>query len=370
MGFLFIQGSPVFDELGCRTIESTGVYQCEVGSLAGREFSSKAEALLQSEKPVTEIETTRAPGTVDHLKILSWNVKNLARGGSDYDRAAIVLGDADLVLLQEMESEAQKGKGFLNVMADLIQGRNKEKICRAWTQAAGGGRLRYGFIWKNSKIGVVDSAGELKEDCGPLALTIRQGKKLKMAMRATFFSKAERKVFLVNSVFIDKKSKDPAKEVLELFAGLSDSEWPIIVAGDLRIGAENAAFDEARKVGFRAAIGSDKRSGNSSVENFWFHNAWPIEAHTVNLFHRFPDSPHLDIVQGLSEQFPIMAEFSLNEESANVVTASLFQRATKKAKKPQRQIASQTKPRKVELSDPPENLEEETAHADASVESK
>ena len=73
--------------------------------------------------------------TPARLKIMSWNMKALAGEGSDFDRAALVLAQADIVALQEVDLRGQ-GKGFLNVIGNLIQAKTQQKICRAWVQGA------------------------------------------------------------------------------------------------------------------------------------------------------------------------------------------------------------------------------------------
>ncbi|MGZ3723627.1 MAG: hypothetical protein ACXVA9_11880, partial [Bdellovibrionales bacterium] len=173
------------EDFGCTLDDITDSYFCGSGPMEGREFLTKSElddaiadfkakakkadaeraaevlppgpppsAALQpdskeeepakEERPVKEEKPNR-------LRIMSWNMKALAGEGSDYDRAALVLGQADIVALQEVDLHSQ-GKGFLNVIGNLIQAKTQQKICRAWVQGGNGERQTYGFLWKEGTI--------------------------------------------------------------------------------------------------------------------------------------------------------------------------------------------------------------------------
>ena len=331
------EAPPVADELGCFHDEVTDSYFCETGLLAGREFLSKAEAqdAYQEAKEkarqfgtAVQPESKPAPAK-DHFIVMSWNMKALVHEDSDYDRAAIVLGDADLVALQEVDLHSE-GKGFLNVIANLVQAKIQEKVCRAWVQGGNGERQTYGFLWKERTIGYLDGDGSMKDSCGEVALTIRQSKKMKLASQGTFFLKSEKKMFTLVTLFSEKKPKVPNKEVTEIFQSFNDSKWPILVAGDLKMGAANSAFKEVRKMGFQSALAGSK----GGWDNFWFRSATLSQAGAVNLYRRFSDARHKDIERDFAGIFPIAAEFTLKENLEPVTTKVVSKKKSKKKSKP------------------------------------
>lgn len=332
-----------YDELGCHRDEVTDSIICDKGPLKGREFLSKGEAqeeLVALKKKASENQGLNedekiAPAPADfdadekseppaqpakstpdreNLKVISWNVKALAHEGSDYDRAALVLGDADVVALQEIDLN-QQGKGFLNVIANLVQAKTQEKICRAWVQGGNGERQSYGFMWKESTVGYVNDDGEMKETCGATGLTIRQSKKMKGASGGTFYFKAQKKMFVLGSMFSEGKMKSPDKNVNDVFKSFADEKWPVLVAGDLKLGPSNAAFNGARKMGFHSAL----KGGKSGWDNFWFRSAALVEAKPVNLYERFADVGRPDIEKTFGKVFPIMGKFNLKEEPKDSV---------------------------------------------------
>jgi hypothetical protein len=327
------------DDLGCHLDEITDSYFCSSGPLEGREFLTKAELdeAIQTFKNKAEAEeaerakealppppppsdllkdasdTTSKKGEKPangNLKVMSWNMKALAGEDSDYDRAAMVLGQADIVALQEVDLHGQ-GKGFLNVIANLMQEKLKQKICRAWIQAESGERQTHGFLWKESTVGYVDEGGAINETCGASATVIHQPKKAKLASQATFYFKPQKKMFVLGNTFVDSKPKSPEKSVSEIFKSLDEGKWPIVLAGDLKMSAANAAFKGAKKLGFHSAMkGTDK-----AWDNIWYRGATLNEASRVDLYREFSDIRHEDIQKNFSGIFPVMAEFRLQAEA-------------------------------------------------------
>jgi len=354
---------PLFaDELadyGCHLDEITDSYFCSTGPLEGREFVTKSEVeeAVQADKqrakeeqkerpsemlppsPGPAIEPDNAATTAadaaktekpaepqDHFIVMSWNMKALAGEGSDYDRAALVLSQADVAVLQEVNLKGQ-GKGFINVIANLIQAKTQQKMCRAWVQGANGDRQTYAFLWKENTIGYVDNDGMINEKCGETAATIRQSKKMKLASEATFYFKAQKKMFVVGTVFLDKKPKNPDKSVTDLFKSFDDSKWPVVIAGDLKLGPSNSAFNGARKLDFHSALSSNKKYW----DNIWFRGATLSQAAPVNVYEKFADARQEDIHNGFSGIFPVAAEFSLTAPAVD--TVSLVSKSKPKPKK-------------------------------------
>jgi hypothetical protein len=348
-------------EYGCHHDEITDSYFCSSGPLEGREFLTQSEveeAILAEQKKTKDAQTAEhaeellpptagrpAPPTPkkpvvaeDHFIVMSWNMKALAGPGSDYDRAAMVLAQADVASLQEMDLHGQ-GKGFINVIANLIQSKSQEKICRAWVQAANGDRQGYGFLWKESTIGYVDNEGVINETCGDTAATIRQSKKMKMASEATFYFKAQKKIFVVGDVFVSERPKNSDKSVNELFKSFDDSKWPVLITGDLKIGPSNSAFNLARKMEFHSALGNGKRK---NWDNIWYRGVTLTQASPVDVFEKFSDARHEDIHQGFSGIYPVAAEFSLKLPSTDDLSVVGKAKAKSKAKSKKKSVKATT----------------------------
>lgn len=331
------------DVPGCHEVPDTESYECDSGPLAGREFVTKEEAQdamdAFNEKAKEEaavaaaLATQHEPPAVaplkketvprDHLVLMSWNMRALKQETSDYDRAAIVLGDADLIALQEVDLRGN-GKGFINVLANLIQDKSQEKICRAWIQAGSGERQTYAFLWKEKRIGFLDDSGEMKDRCGDTALTIRQASKSKASSQATFIFKPQRKMFVFGTTFTETKPKTADKHVNEVFRPFNDGKFPVVVAGDMKMGPGNSAFTPARKMGFRSAINGNRKAW----DNFWFRGASLESAGPVDLYSRFSDQKKDVIDKGFTGIFPIVAEFSLKEKAVED-TVSLVKKKPK-----------------------------------------
>jgi hypothetical protein len=304
---------------------NTAPYQGSITKHTSERLPASTEPISVDVTKATEtaaeaITKTEGPAPDERLILMSWNVKALAREGADYDRAALVLADADVVILHEMNLAGQ-GKGFLNVLGDLMEGKSKQKFCRAWVQAADGTRMPYGILWRESMVGYMEMNGEMHEECSSTPITIWQHKDLHHGIHATFYTKMPRKVFELAAVFYDKKPKS-AQQLGEIFHSAGSKQWPILMAGDFKIGARDSMFNEVGKSGYQTALDSTKRSGRASLENFWYKNAVLASSGTVNLYQRFGDSRRRDIEQGLSDLFPIAIEFRIRADPKEEQLAS------------------------------------------------
>lgn len=340
------------DDFGCHLDEITDSYFCSSGPLEGREFLTKSElddAVEEYKAKQKEFAAERpsemlppspeAPKSPDvrkenlenrNLKIMSWNMQALAGDGSDYDRAAMVLGKADVIALQEVDLKGQ-GKGFLNVIGNLIQAKTQDRICRAWVQGANGERQTYGFLWKEKAVSLVEDGGGMSDVCGESATTIHQSKKMKGASIAMFYFKPQKKMFVLGTAFLDKKPKAPDKTMSEIFKSLDEGKWPIMLAGDLKLNANNSAFKDVRKLGFRSAVSG---SSGKTLDNMWYRGATLKEGSLVDLYVEFSDVRKEDIKRDFSGIFPVMAEFSFKDEnvSDNLVIVSKAKPAAVKKK--------------------------------------
>jgi len=97
----------------------------------------------------------------------------------------------------------------------------------------------------------------------------------------------------------------------ELFQSLDDGKWPIVLAGDLKMGAGNSAFNGARKRGFHSAMGGSSKGW----DNVWYRGVHLSQAGPVDLYQKFSDARREDIQRDFSGIFPVMAEFNLGEEA-------------------------------------------------------
>jgi hypothetical protein len=196
-------------------------------------------------------------------------------------------------------------------------------------QGANGERQTYAFLWRERTIGYLDNDGVIHESCGDAALTIRQSKKMKIAAEATFYFKAQKKMFVVGNVFVDKMPKNPDKIVTDLFKSFDDSKWPVMIAGDLKMGAGNPAFNGARKMDFHAALAPKK----NNWDNIWYRGANLNQASAVDLFKKFSDARREDIHKSFSGIFPVAAEFTLAQKNEDSVAVVAKPQPKKKAKK-------------------------------------
>jgi len=340
------------DEAGCHLDDVTDSWFCNSGPLEGREFLTKQELdeAMIAEKAKVKAQEKEAqdeqlpPGPTPlsapakkedkqeapqvHFIVMSWNMKALAGEDSDYDRAAMVLAQADVVALQEVPLKDQ-GKGFINVIANLVQAKTQEKICRAWVQAANNGeRQTVAYLWREGTIGYVESDGQITESCPEKAITIHQSKKMKLASEGTFFFKTQKKMFVLGDAFTEKKPKDAA--VHDTFKSFDDSKMPVIIAGDFKLSAGNSAFNSARKMGFKAAMSPKK----ANWDNIWFRGAKLLQGGPVDVYKKFADIKKEDIKHGLSGIFPVAAEFSLDKpvetDTVEVVKKKPAKTASKK----------------------------------------
>ena len=289
--------------------------------------------------PTPEEASTDTPalGSDERVIVMAWNIKALAREGSDYDRAALVLADADIVVLHEMDITT-RGKGVLNILAGLMETKTKKKYCRAWTQAADGTRMQYGFMWREAVIGFMEPGGLMHEDCAQAPFVIRQDKGMRHGVHASFYSKAPRKMFELAAVLFSKKPQGAA-EVNDLFRDMSEVQWPVVVASDFKVSPHDTVMTDVTQNGYRFAIDSGKRSGRSSLENFWYRNGALASSGTVNLYQRFGDSRRQDIEKGLSDLFPIAIELRTQEGGTEEMSSALVA----KSKAPPKQGAAKEK---------------------------
>lgn len=297
-----------------------------------------AEELLLENDEDFQVTTHRTDGSEDfsnspdRLNVVSWKMKK----GSfkyDIDRVASVMSSADLIVLQDIEFN-ENGETSVNVIANILEKRLGEKVCRGWFKNGVGKRNRFGFIWRDQQIAHVDKNGEMKESCSNRPVVMRT--ETKDYGIATFFLKSNRRLFVVNSVDL-QSLKNPDGEITRLFRPYSDTEWAVVYAGDLKTSAKSSAFKEPKKWNFKSALdGSAPKSGRKGAkrpyDNLWFKNISLISAAPVNLYEHFPELNPAEVDSTLGDIFPIRAEFTFSDREAEAVQTQLISK--KKSKGP------------------------------------
>ncbi|MBX3021403.1 MAG: hypothetical protein KF799_06955 [Bdellovibrionales bacterium] len=295
------------------------------------------EALLESDEDF-KVTTHRTDGSEDYsnskdrLNIVSWKLKK----GSfkyDVDRVASVIATADITVLQDIEFN-ENGETSVNVMANILEKRLNEKVCRGWFKNSAGKRNRFGFIWRDNQIAHVDKNGELRESCTQRPIVMRT--ETKDYGVATFFLKPNRRMFVLNALDL-QEVKNPDREMPRLFRPHSESEWPVVYAGDTKTSVKNPAFKDVRKWNFKAAMSGGsvkgtKKTVKRSLDNFWFKNLSLIVAEPINLYEQFPELNPSEVEAALGDTVPLRAEFTFSDQEAEAVQTQLILK--KKAKGP------------------------------------
>ncbi|MGE0528314.1 MAG: hypothetical protein AB7P49_14690 [Bdellovibrionales bacterium] len=309
------------DDIGCHYGRGD-TYHCHSGPLGGLEFQDHEEAMaaLESRRAeesygVSTIPTKRRRPAQNvtaspTFKVLAWDVRRLGAEKFDYDRVALILADADIAVLHGLE--LGEGKGALNIIADLLEERSHERICRAWTRSPSGQKQVYAFVWKEHRFGYLTEDGELKEECEPGAFVIPpQNQSSAGPVFAKFVSKTHKRVFELGAIYLPDVPKYPDREVLRAFRRAHQVQWPVILAGDFRFSSSHKAFQETKDRDFSPALIGKARVKRSkrTYENFWSRGATSLRVAPVDLHARFSDITAAEVDKGLSDRFPLVAEF-------------------------------------------------------------
>jgi hypothetical protein len=402
--FTNAHNSPL-DELGCHRDPPGSRYHCHTGALKGREFNNKDEAqrsiasvqaqAQDSDFAVTYEDNPDAarekvhdknlakdaqlppppdllPKAVVHeklLKVISWNVKKGEK--VDYDRIVNVLMESDIAVLQGLDLD-EKGKGPLHIIGDLLQGRINEKICRMWFRNSAQGREKYGILWRNSTVGYVDESGNIKERCGEMAVVVptNKGKGAAAVAASLFFSKVQKKMFQLGTVFLDKRQKNPKRDVPGLFKPLESSNFPTVVVGDVKFQTSDIKKWNFKSSIARTTVAAKKdRGSKSSTGNIWSRNAVVVRGVHVNLYDRFAELPTKDIDTSVSASFPMLAEVALVPElDDNLQTMVIKAKKEKEKAAPKKEPVEAKGPAdepRENFDEPDDNIEEEANRADS-----
>lgn len=380
------------DELGCHRDPPGAKYHCHTGTLKGREFGSKEEAervvmaarasgadedfnvVIEDSPEVMKQKATEAAAALppppapdkaalnpELLKVVSWKIKKKGEK-LDFDRIVNVLSEADIAILQGLDLD-EVGKGPLHITGDVLQRRVNEKICRAWFRNSSGAKERFGILWRDSTVGFVEKGGAIREHCGEMAVIVPIAKKKdeKGIASSMFYSKVQKRMFLLGTVDLNSKPAKPEKEVPGLFSALEVKDWPAIVTGDLKTGTQNI-----KKWDFAAALTKSPKTGQ---ENIWIKNAVVVHSTPINLYERFSELKEKDVDKNVSEHFPMLAEVALTPAPDEKVQTLIIR--TKKEKTASKRAVS--KPvlvtetaavTKDNFEDPGDDIEAEAKEAD------
>lgn len=298
------------------------------------------EALIESDEDFS-VTTHRSDGSEDfskspdRLNIVSWKMKT---GGFKYDvdRAASVMASADITVLQDIEFN-EMGETSVNIIANILEKRMGEKICRGWFKNAAGKRNRFAFIWRDAQIGHLEKTGELRESCSNRPVVMRT--ETKDYGIATFFLKTNHRLFILNAMDL-QNIKNPDAELPRMFRTFSDSDWAVVYAGDTRTSLKHKAFKDVRKWNFKPALAGGSSTGakskraakKNSLENIWFKNIALITAEPVNLYEQFPELNPAEVDEALGDNKPLRAEFTFSDQEAETIQTQMISK--KKGKGP------------------------------------
>lgn len=259
---------------------------------------------------------------VSSLRILSWNTKHLGRANFDYESGALLLKDADVIALQEV-NKSQSGEDALNRLAQLLQEKVGQKVCRGISEVPSGSTERYGFLWLNAKVSFVNSNGEVVKDCPVSALLVAVDKThadkiVREPAIATFKINGTNKTVKLASIHLVPTAKRPQDEVSWLFDALAKHDGTVIVGGDFNLDSTHESVQSAtKKHGFKAAFAGVKtslkmkaRQLNEAYDNFFGRNITFDSAKVLNLYEFFSVMPQGKVYKDVSDHSPVAATFS------------------------------------------------------------
>ena len=271
---------------------------------------------------VTEDETAQMESdhqtVTDHLadpnlRVLSWNFGGLNRKNSEFDRLALVMNDADLVILQDVEF-GKSGENALTVIAGLLTRRQGVKVCKAWFKTFDGDRGRHAFLWKQNRVAIVTDRGQIVDECSEAPeLLLRERVKSGDLYANTFFFRPLNQLLMVGSIQSDKS------HTLKFNAPTS---WPAIVFGDQGKSAGKAGDF---RTGFKKAGG-----GRGGTQNFWFRDLQLVGAEVLDLEARFRELSSAELKAGFPGRMPILSEFSFADEKTETLKMKLIKRKTRR----------------------------------------
>lgn len=182
-----------------------------------------------------------------HLRLMSWNIRDLGRSKNDSEIAAMAetLREADLVAIQEVVTSPPGAQAVARLDAALDR-TGFQWDYRISDPTTGDGTERYAFLWKPSRVRLIGrpwleaslaSSIDREPFCGRFEHR-RTGRRL-----------------LVASLHAVPRSKDPAHEIVQLPRLHQRYEADhLVVVGDFNLDEDDAAFDALRTAGFAQVL--------------------------------------------------------------------------------------------------------------------
>ena len=214
------------------------------------------EELLPSDLPAVDFPRSdpdplpsSAEGTVEgpHVRVVSWNLYNWGRTKDDQEIeiAAETLRDFDLVAVQEVVTSPPGAQAIGKLDAAL------DRTGFAWDYrlsdpTTGDGTERYAFLWKPSRVRLVGQAWLEPSLAGPID---------REPYLARFEHRKTGQRVLVASLHAVPSSKNPEREVALLDRLHQQYEADhVLLLGDFNLDEDDAAFDDLRRLGYRAVL--------------------------------------------------------------------------------------------------------------------
>ena len=256
-------------------------------------------------------------------------MKHLGRENQNTEAAAGLLDGADLVTFQEVDSAAHGQAALMRLATQLrkrIPSKSPDRICIGLSEVPTGGKERYGYLWKDSRVAYVKTNGEVMNSCPQGAVTIRVVSRdadqiVREPAFGTFYAKAAKRKFVLASVHLVPSGKKPQLEVPYVFDSVREEKGPIIVAGDYNLDSSQSSFKAARELGFmpafvgtKTSLKMKKRELSKAYDNFWYKGFSLRKPEVLNLYVALPQMSQREIYNSISDHSPIRGDFEFTTE--------------------------------------------------------
>jgi endonuclease/exonuclease/phosphatase family metal-dependent hydrolase len=205
---------------------------------------------LPSELPsLPKDPSSSAEGTVEgpHVRVVSWNLYNWGRTKDDQEIsiAAETLRDFDLVAVQEVVTSPPGAQAIAKLDAALDR-TGFQWDYRLSDPTTGAGTERYAFLWKPSRVRLMGQAWLEPSLADPIN---------REPYLARFEHRKTGQRLLAASLHAVPSSKNPAREVALLDRLHRQYEADhVLLLGDFNLDEDDGAFDELRRLGYRAVL--------------------------------------------------------------------------------------------------------------------
>lgn len=275
---------------------------------------------LDSFQGPTQPVATSDDKMVSHLNLVAWRLKKNVK--PDVDRMASVLAASDVAVFHGIEFN-ERGETAISVIASVLERRLGEKVCRGWFKTLKGERGRNGFLWREQKLGFVDSQGELRESCSSRPVVWR-ARTLPLSL-ATFYFKSNRKLIHLIAA-APEKARAADADLKALVQKFDETGWPVVVTGETRALTSKPLLTSAR-LSFKPARetwGARKPSALAPPEGFYYKNLSVVEANIIDLRNQSGGSQNQLRDGALGERWPTQAIIAFNEQEADTLQSQLI----------------------------------------------